>query len=36
MRSNTYMNIEMNFMPAADSRFIIHVYGLMESVGDRI
>ena len=33
MRSNTDMNIEMNFMPAADSRFIIHVYGLMESVG---
>ena len=34
MRSNTDMNIDMNFMPAADSRFFM--YGLIDSVGDRI
>ena len=28
MRSNTDMNIEMNFMPAADSRFLM--YGQVE------
>ena len=34
MRLNIDMNIEMNFMPAADSRFFM--YGLMDSVGDLI
>ena len=34
IRSNIDLNIEMNFMPAADSRFFI--YGLMDSIGDRI
>ena len=34
MRLNIDLNIEMNIIPAADSRFFI--YGLIDSVGDRI